>query len=193
MENLEGLLLINKPQNMTSFDVIAKLRKKLHIKKIGHSGTLDPMATGVLLVLVGKATKILPYLEIPSSAKSDDGDDNTITLPNVTNKTVTANPQDYGNLDGYIRMPAKRFVYDGSYIKLREASVGYDFPEKILKNGFIKAAKIALVGRNLWIIHKNLPYADPEAMIGSGLSSYGWSIGSLPSTRDIGLTATIKF
>lgn len=63
MENLEGLLLINKPQNMTSFDVIAKLRKKLHIKKIGHSGTLDPMATGVLLVLVGKATKILPYLE----------------------------------------------------------------------------------------------------------------------------------
>lgn len=111
----------------------------------------------------------------------------------LTNKTVTANPQDYGNLDGYIRMPAKRFVYDGSYIKLREASVGYDLPEKILKNGFIKAAKIALVGRNLWIIHKNLPYADPEAMIGSGLSSYGWSIGSLPSIRDIGLTATIKF
>ena len=63
MEQLEGLLLVNKPQNMTSFDVIAKLRKKLHIKKIGHSGTLDPMACGVLLVLVGKATKILPYLE----------------------------------------------------------------------------------------------------------------------------------
>ena len=63
MENLNGLLLINKPQNMTSFDVIAILRKKLHIKKIGHSGTLDPMAQGVLLVLVGKATKILPYLE----------------------------------------------------------------------------------------------------------------------------------
>lgn len=63
MENLNGLLLINKPQNMTSFDVVAQLRKKLHIKKIGHSGTLDPMAEGVLLVLVGKATKILPFLE----------------------------------------------------------------------------------------------------------------------------------
>ena len=48
---------------MTSFDVVAKLRKKLHTRKIGHSGTLDPMATGVLLVLVGKATKVLPYLE----------------------------------------------------------------------------------------------------------------------------------
>lgn len=54
---------MNKPQNMTSFDVIAILRKKLHVRKIGHSGTLDPMAQGVLLVLVGKATKILPYLE----------------------------------------------------------------------------------------------------------------------------------
>ena len=63
MENLEGLLLVRKPQNMTSFDVVAKLRKKLHTRKIGHSGTLDPMATGVLLVLVGKATKVLPYLE----------------------------------------------------------------------------------------------------------------------------------
>ncbi|MGN1344271.1 MAG: tRNA pseudouridine(55) synthase TruB [Traorella sp.] len=63
MENLEGILLIKKPSQMTSFDVIAQLRKKLHIKKIGHSGTLDPNAIGVLLVLVGKATKILPYLE----------------------------------------------------------------------------------------------------------------------------------
>ena len=63
MENLEGLLLVRKPQNMTSFDVVAKLRRKLHTRKIGHSGTLDPMATGVLLVLVGKATKVLPYLE----------------------------------------------------------------------------------------------------------------------------------
>lgn len=63
MENLNGILCIEKKQNMTSFDVVAQLRKKLHTKKIGHSGTLDPMATGVLLVLVGKATKILPYLE----------------------------------------------------------------------------------------------------------------------------------
>lgn len=63
MENLNGLLLVYKKQNMTSFDVVAQLRKKLHIKKIGHSGTLDPMAEGVLLVLIGKATKILPYLE----------------------------------------------------------------------------------------------------------------------------------
>lgn len=59
---LNGVLVINKPAGMTSFDVIAKLRKKYHQKKFGHTGTLDPMASGVLVVLAGGATKILPYL-----------------------------------------------------------------------------------------------------------------------------------
>ena len=48
---------------MTSHDVVNKLRKILHIKRIGHSGTLDPQASGVLLVMVGKACKVLPFLE----------------------------------------------------------------------------------------------------------------------------------
>lgn len=60
---MDGILLIHKEKNMTSHDVVNQLRKLLHIKKIGHSGTLDPQATGVLLVLVGKACKALPYLE----------------------------------------------------------------------------------------------------------------------------------
>ncbi len=59
---LNGVLVINKPAGMTSFDVIAKLRKKYHQKKFGHTGTLDPMASGVLVILAGQATKILPYL-----------------------------------------------------------------------------------------------------------------------------------
>ena len=62
-DDMDGILLIDKPAKMTSHDVVARLRSMLHIKKIGHSGTLDPDARGVLLVLVGKATKILPYLE----------------------------------------------------------------------------------------------------------------------------------
>ena len=48
---------------MTSHDVVARLRRILHTTKIGHSGTLDPNATGVLLVLIGKACKALPFLE----------------------------------------------------------------------------------------------------------------------------------
>lgn len=56
-------LNINKPKGITSFDVIRKLRKKLKIKAIGHSGTLDPLASGVMQVAVGKATKLLDFLE----------------------------------------------------------------------------------------------------------------------------------
>ena len=55
-------LNINKPKGITSFDVIYKLRKLLNIKKIGHSGTLDPMAEGVMQVAVGNATRLLEYL-----------------------------------------------------------------------------------------------------------------------------------
>ena len=61
-DDMDGILLINKEAGMTSHDVVAQLRKILHIKKIGHSGTLDPNATGVLLVLVGRACKVLPFL-----------------------------------------------------------------------------------------------------------------------------------
>lgn len=60
---MDGILLINKPYGMTSHDVVAKLRRILKTRKIGHSGTLDPQASGVLLVMIGKATKILPFLE----------------------------------------------------------------------------------------------------------------------------------
>ncbi len=59
---LEGILLIDKPRDHTSHDVVARLRGKLKMKRIGHAGTLDPMATGLLVILVGKATKVSQYL-----------------------------------------------------------------------------------------------------------------------------------
>ncbi len=55
---MNGILVINKPQGMTSHDVVARVRRIFHTKKVGHAGTLDPLATGVLIVLVGKATKL---------------------------------------------------------------------------------------------------------------------------------------
>ena len=60
---MDGILPIYKEAGMTSHDVVMQLRRILRIKKIGHSGTLDPDAQGVLLVLIGKATKTLPFLE----------------------------------------------------------------------------------------------------------------------------------
>lgn len=59
-----GILNINKPQGMTSHDVIYKVRKVIGIKRVGHTGTLDPMATGVLPVCVGKAARIAEYLDV---------------------------------------------------------------------------------------------------------------------------------
>jgi len=58
----EGILLVDKPQGITSHDVVSRLRRVFHIKKIGHAGTLDPMATGLLIMLIGKATKVSQYL-----------------------------------------------------------------------------------------------------------------------------------
>ncbi len=59
---MEGVLIIHKEKGMTSHDVVGKLRRLLHTKKIGHAGTLDPMATGVLVIGVGRATKLLQFL-----------------------------------------------------------------------------------------------------------------------------------
>ena len=59
---MDGILLINKEANMTSHDVVNKIRRILHTKKVGHCGTLDPDATGVLVICVNKATKALQFL-----------------------------------------------------------------------------------------------------------------------------------
>ncbi len=59
---MNGFLLIDKKAGMTSFDVVRAVRKITGVKKVGHSGTLDPFATGLLLVAVGEATKLLEYL-----------------------------------------------------------------------------------------------------------------------------------
>jgi len=61
-KELDGVLLVDKPTDHTSHDVIARLRGKLKTRRIGHAGTLDPMATGLLIVLVGKATRVSQYL-----------------------------------------------------------------------------------------------------------------------------------
>lgn len=60
---MNGILLVDKPEGFTSFDVVAKLRGILHERRIGHSGTLDPMATGLLVVFVGRATRAVEFAE----------------------------------------------------------------------------------------------------------------------------------
>jgi tRNA pseudouridine55 synthase len=103
---MDGFLLIDKAGAMTSHDVVAKVRKKLDTKKVGHAGTLDPMATGVLVLGVGIATRLLPYITdgkkaylatilLGVSTHTDDKEgDITFTadksvLANISNKEIT--------------------------------------------------------------------------------------------------------
>jgi len=58
----EGILLVDKPSGITSHDIVDRLRRKLKMKKIGHAGTLDPLATGLMIMLIGKATKVSQFL-----------------------------------------------------------------------------------------------------------------------------------
>lgn len=59
---MDGLLIIDKPAGLTSHDVVARVRRILHERRVGHTGTLDPFATGVLVVLVGRATRLAQFL-----------------------------------------------------------------------------------------------------------------------------------
>ena len=59
---MDGILIIDKPAGLTSHDVVARVRRILHERRVGHTGTLDPFATGVLVVLVGRATRLAQFL-----------------------------------------------------------------------------------------------------------------------------------
>lgn len=63
MPTIDGLLLVDKPPGCTSHDVVAIARRALGVRRVGHGGTLDPFATGLLVLLAGRATRLLPYLE----------------------------------------------------------------------------------------------------------------------------------
>ncbi|NAW51937.1 SusC/RagA family TonB-linked outer membrane protein [Elizabethkingia argentiflava] len=97
--------------------------------------------------------------------------------------------------------PSKQFVYDATFIKLREAAVYYDFPKRWFEGTVVKGAKVGLVGRNLWIIHKNMPYADPEDAyrgfnqlgVASSNLGRGLQIGSMPAVRTIGMSFSANF
>ncbi|MGC8826891.1 MAG: tRNA pseudouridine(55) synthase TruB, partial [Anaerolineae bacterium] len=59
---VSGILLVNKPAGWTSHDVVEKVRRLTRQRKVGHAGTLDPLATGLLVVCLGQAARLVPYL-----------------------------------------------------------------------------------------------------------------------------------
>ncbi|MGO4818647.1 SusC/RagA family TonB-linked outer membrane protein [Flavobacterium sp. W22_SRS_FP1] len=112
--------------------------------------------------------------------------------PDGTTNQVRANTNTYANSFGYYRAPNKAHVYDAGYIKLRQASLTYNFDKKVLSRLPFNNVAISLIGRNLWIIDKNVPYADPEAGLSSG-NVQGYQSGAQPSIREIGASLKLQF
>lgn len=93
---------------------------------------------------------------------------------------------------GYLTGPNKGHIYDASFVKLRNLTLSYDLPESLIKNTFIEKFTISAIGRNLWIIHKNMPYSDPEAGLSAG-NIRGYQSGAHPTYREIGASIKLTF
>jgi TonB-linked SusC/RagA family outer membrane protein len=106
--------------------------------------------------------------------------------------TVRADASTYANPWGWGRDANKGHVYDASFVKLREASLTYAFTENMIASTPFTNASISLIGRNLWIIHKNIPHSDPEAGLSAG-NIGGYQSGAYPAVREIGASLKINF
>jgi hypothetical protein len=103
---------------------------------------------------------------------------------------VAVNPSTYwGRITSNIPHP---FVYDASYVKLRDVGVSYTLPQSVTRNMPFASASIGVIGRNLWIIHKNVANIDPESNYNNG-NGQGFEYGSLPGRRSIGFNLQVKF
>ncbi|MES2810474.1 MAG: SusC/RagA family TonB-linked outer membrane protein [Bacteroidota bacterium] len=87
-------------------------------------------------------------------------------------------------------------TFDASFIKLREASLSYTIPSKVISTyaKFIKGLQVGVEGRNLWLIHSNVPHIDPEVnFFGSGSAGEGVEFNSVPTTRSFGFNVRLTF
>lgn len=119
-----------------------------------------------------------------------------IVLPGVDENgnpnTIRVGASDDTNPFGYGGAPSAAHVYDASFVKLRNVTLSYSLPESLIRNTFITNFTISAIGRNLWIIHKNVPYSDPEAGLSAG-NFRGYQSGAYPTIREIGASIKVEF
>jgi tRNA pseudouridine55 synthase len=137
--DLDGVLLVDKPGEHTSHDVVARLRGKLRMRKVGHAGTLDPMATGLLIILLGKATRVSQFLisldkeyegtvELGKTTDSQDADGEvmeTRPVPSLTQGDVAAAMQGFLG-DQYQTPPMFSAIKIGGVPLYKKARKGED-------------------------------------------------------------------
>ncbi|WP_025667828.1 SusC/RagA family TonB-linked outer membrane protein [Aquimarina megaterium] len=92
----------------------------------------------------------------------------------------------------YYRSTDEQDVYDASFVKLREVIFSYSLPSKLLDNLPVNDVVVSLIGRNLWIIDKNIPYSDPEAGLSAG-NLQGFQSSAYPTSKEYGFNLKVKF
>ncbi len=120
-----------------------------------------------------------------------------VLFPNTVYEDGTPNTtyvecNEWGTAYDYDASPTARYVYDASYVKLRELALSYSIPASVLRSAFIKSASISMVARNLWIIKKNTYHFDPEAALSSG-NQQGIENGTYPTARTYGIDLKFSF
>ncbi|MCV9930159.1 SusC/RagA family TonB-linked outer membrane protein [Flavobacterium sp. LS1R49] len=160
----------------------------IDIKKGGDVYSLDQQfgnTTGIYESTVGTN-------HLGNPVRNSLADGGGIILPGVKADGTPNTKVVLADYDTYNSMPQQAYVYDASYVKLREVGLSYRFPSKYLENTFINSIVFAVNGSNLWIISKNLPYADPEAGSSSG-NMQGFQTGVLPTSKEYNFNMKVQF
>ena len=187
---MEGIIVVNKPKGITSFDVIRKLKKILKTKKIGHTGTLDPLATGVMLMCVGKATKLASDLEAKDKVYIADFDIGYATdTYDIEGKKIAENIIDVSKED--LEQSIKKFIGNIKQVPPMYSAIKIDGNK--LYNLARKGIEVERPERDVTIEYINLlDFKDNKAKIETKVSK-GCYIRSLifDIGQDLGTYATM--
>lgn len=181
--DLHGLLAVDKPAGWTSHDVVGRVRRLTGVRRVGHAGTLDPFATGVLVVAVGKATRLLRFVQegekryvahVILGAETDSGDiDGTVVQ--------TSNPQRWPSREALERVLAG---FTGTITQVPPAHSAIRVDGKRLYEHARAGTQVDIPERTVTIHEITLERYDPPDLILEIACSTGTYIRSL--ARDIG-------
>jgi TonB-linked SusC/RagA family outer membrane protein len=184
---------------------VGGIQNKFTYKNVALSFLVDMKHGGNLFNLdmyYGLATGLYPETagtnDLGNPSRNAIGDGGGFIYTDAVKQDGTPNDIRVTNAEfgyyGYRRIPSAGFVYDASYVKLREVALTYSLPASIMTRiPALKGIDLSLVGRNLWIIHKNTPYSDPEDGLGSGNLAAGYQVGTYPNVRNVGFNAKFRF
>ncbi|KGO93290.1 SusC/RagA family TonB-linked outer membrane protein [Flavobacterium subsaxonicum] len=184
-------------------DWIGGVYNKFTYKNISLSVLIDVKHGGDVFSLdqaYGLYTGLYPETagnnDLGNPKRNSVADGGGIILPGVyedgTPNTSRIEANGVGSAYGTNSGPNQAFVYDASYVKLREVGLSYSFPSKVLEKTAFSNLSLSFLGNNLWIIHKNLPYADPEAGASAG-NVQGYQSGVMPSTKVYSINLKASF